>query len=204
MANRHTHNGTGYPLGTSQTPYRRGASAVTAFTGALRGAGYYAHALTPPTQDLTNGVFVLGPLDPLSNLLLSFHGTHGTDANDKVGTGRLWLVTELVDEGLQGRPVEYVGHLVYDFTLTVGNSAVGASSVIIPAAAGVSHKWVDTIAPASGGDKTRGGAVISGDFADGVAELMLDSVGRTHAVVQLSAGEVASSATGLGVVWRQV
>lgn len=185
-------------IGTPQVPWTRLPVALSTFNGTLDALGLYSHVIALPATDPANGRYLLGPFDPSNMVALKFHGTHGTDANDKTGTLRIWLLEEFVGQGLADNPVEYLGHPQIDGNVVIGNTSVHTSSKIITGASGNLHKWVDTINITN--DYTRDGAIKIGAAADGAAVLSWDRVGAPFVLVQLELGD----ATGLGVCYREI
>lgn len=185
-------------IGTPQVPWSRLNVALSTFNGTLDALGLYSHLVALPATDPANGRYLLGPFDVNNLVALKFHGTHGTDANDKTGTFRVWLLSEMNAPWLGDGPVEYLGDPVIDGNLVIGNTTINTSSKIITGASGSRHKWVDTINITS--DYTRDGVVKIGAAADGAATIGFDKIGAPYVLVQLELGD----ATGLGVCFREV
>lgn len=185
-------------IGTSQYPWRRPSLTMSTFDGTLGVLGLYSHLVALPTTAPASGIFLLGPFDPTSIVALKFHGTHGTDADGKIGTSRFWLLDEFTDPGIVDLPVEYLGTPQIDATLTIGNTTVNTSSKIITGASGNLHKWVDTIDVTA--DYTRDGAIKVGAAVDGAAIISWDRIGSPWLVAQLE----LTDATALGLVYREM
>lgn len=188
-------------IGTAQYPWQRPSSTLSTFNGTLNALGLYSHLVTLPANDPANGVFLLGPFDPTSSVALCFHGTHGTEADGKIGYARIWLLDELIDRGIADNPVEYRGFPQLDLTLTIGNTSLNTASKIVTGVTGNLHKAVDTIAVTA--DYTRSGAIVTGAVAatgnDAWPTISWDRIGSPFIVVQLE----LDTATGLGVMYKE-
>lgn len=188
-------------IGTSQYPWQRPSPTLSTFNGTLNALGLYSHLVSLPATDPANGVFLLGPFDPTSSVALRFHGTHGTDADGKVGYARVWLLDELIAPTVVDNPVEYLGFPQLDLTLTIGNVSLNTSSKIVTGVSGNLHKVVDTILVTA--DYTRTGGIvvgaISGTGNDAWPSITWDRVGSPYMVVQLE----MDTATGIGVMFKE-
>lgn len=188
-------------IGTSQIPWQRPSTTLSARSTAVDALGTYSHLTALPTQDPAGGVFLLGPFDPTSSVALRFHGTHGTDADGKTFAARIWLLDELVQVGHADNPVEYLGFPQLDLSLTIGNTSLNTASKIVTGVTGNLHKAVDTISATA--DYTRAsGYVIGGSANDAWPFIMWDRVGSPYMIVQLSLNSL--TATGAGVMFREL
>lgn len=184
-------------VGTSQYPFQLPPCFTLTTNGnALSALGAYSHSVSRPVPDPTNGIFVFGPFDPTNAVEMKFFGT---DANNETGLARVWGLKEFTNAGIAGPPIEYVGTILLNLGLTLGNADLNVNSKALPGVVS-GYKAVDTITLTN--DYTRGGATVYGAGADAWPSLFFDRVGAPFLVVELSIA--ASTAAGLGVIASEV
>jgi len=184
-------------VGTSQYPFQLPPCHLLTTNGnALSALGAYSHMVNKPVPDPTNGVYIFGPFDPTNAVELKFFGT---DANNETGLARVWSIKEKTNPAIAGPVVEYIGTILLNLALTLGDASLNVNSKAIPGVT-ANYKAVDTITLTN--DYTRGGATVYGDGADAWPSLFFDRVGAPFLVVELSIA--SSTAAGLGVIASEV
>ena len=187
MSHPFKYSGDGTPQHPFDSPINRQSGFCT-FSGSAPTASTYAHRLTKPQTDPTNGVYVL-EIPAANQIALSFWGNAAGDIEAYVYGIREKVGRFTAAPGTEQTAREFIGTYLGKLTATVGSAAADSASKLYPDGTLFANAIaVNTDNPLGGWDT----------FGDGVKYAIADVTGIQHLVV------VLKGSIGMGFDWAGV